>query len=117
IYRGMDIGTAKPDADERERVPHHLIDICDPAQPYSAAEFARDAEAAIRAIAGRGRLPILCGGTFLYFRALMEGLSPMPAADAAVRAEIRAQAGREGWDVLHRELASFDAEAAARIHP
>lgn len=117
IYRGMDIGTAKPGAEERKRVPHHLIDIRDPGEPYSAAEFARDAEATIRTIIGRGRCPILCGGTFLYFRALIEGLSPMPSADAEVRAGIRARAEREGWDALHRELVTLDAEAAARIHP
>jgi tRNA dimethylallyltransferase len=117
IYRGMDIGTAKPGPFERERVAHHLIDIRDPAERYSAAEFARDAETAIRIIIGRGRLPILCGGTFLYFRALVEGFSPMPSADPEVRGDIRARAEREGWDALHRELATLDAEAGARIHP
>ncbi|MGH8161641.1 MAG: tRNA (adenosine(37)-N6)-dimethylallyltransferase MiaA [Gammaproteobacteria bacterium] len=117
IYRGMDIGTAKPDAAERARVPHHLLDIRDPEESYSAAEFARDATRAIEEIVARERTPILVGGTFLYFRALIAGLSPLPAADPATRAAIRGRAERKGWDTLHRELAAADPEAAARIHP
>ena len=92
VYRGLDIGAAKPDAGERARVAHHLLDLREPWQPYSAAEFARDARAAIDGIVARGRIPILAGGTGLYFRALLEGLSPMPEADPAVRAEIAAEA-------------------------
>ncbi|MDN5864668.1 MAG: tRNA (adenosine(37)-N6)-dimethylallyltransferase MiaA [Gammaproteobacteria bacterium] len=116
VYRGMDIGTAKPTPAERARVPHHLLDIRDPAEPYSAAEFAHDARAVIGEILGRARLPILVGGTFLYFRALIDGLSPMPPADPDVRETIRERARREGWSALHRELAALDPETTARIH-
>lgn len=115
VYRGLDIGAAKPDAAERARAPHHLIDIREPWQPYSAAEFARDARAAVDAIVARGRLPILVGGTGLYFRALLEGLSPMPEADAAMRVAISAEAEALGWPALHVELAQVDPVAAARI--
>ncbi len=117
VYRGMDIGTAKPSAADRARVRHHLLDIRDPAETYSAAEFAADAASVIAEILGRGRLPVLVGGTFLYFRALTEGFSPMPGRDCAVRAEIRARAARAGWEALHRELAACDPASAARIHP
>lgn len=117
IYRGMDIGTAKPTAAERARVPHHLIDIRDPSEPYSAAEFARDASRAIADIHARGKTAILVGGTFLYFRALIDGLSPMPASDAQVREAIRSRAQEAGWESLHRELEALDPAAAARIHP
>ncbi len=117
VYRGLDIGAAKPDAGERARVAHHLLDLREPWQPYSAAEFARDARAAIDGIVARGRIPILAGGTGLYFRALLEGLSPMPEADPAVRAEIAAEAGRKGWPALHAVLAGVDPVAAARIRP
>jgi tRNA dimethylallyltransferase len=116
VYRGLDIGAAKPDAAERARAPHHMLDLRDPWQAYSAAEFATDARAAIEGILARGRLPILAGGTGLYFRALLQGLSPMPEADAATRAAIEAEAGERGWAALHAELARVDPEAAARIH-
>jgi tRNA dimethylallyltransferase len=111
VYRGLDIGSAKP------QYPHHLIDICDPAEAYSAARFADDARAAIAAIRERGRRPILVGGTMLYYRALLEGLAPMPGADQAVRAEIEQRARAAGWHALHRELAQVDPVSAARIHP
>lgn len=111
VYRGLDIGSAKP------RFPHHLIDICDPAEVYSAARFAADARAAINAVRGRGRRPILVGGTMLYYRALLQGLAPMPAADPGLRATLEARAAGEGWPALHAELARLDPIAAARIHP
>ncbi|KAF1686476.1 tRNA (adenosine(37)-N6)-dimethylallyltransferase MiaA [Pseudoxanthomonas broegbernensis] len=117
VYRGLDIGAAKPDAAERAGVPHHLIDVRDPWQPYSAAEFAADARAAIDGILARGRLPVLAGGTGLYFRALLHGLSPMPPADPAVRAAIAAEAAECGWAALHAQLARIDPDAAARIRP
>jgi len=117
IYRGMDIGTAKPDAATRARVPHHLIDVIDPTEAYSAARFAREALATIAAIRGRGRVPILAGGTMLYFKALSEGLSALPGADPAVRAELDARAAREGWPALHAELARVDPVTAARLEP
>ncbi len=117
VYQGMDIGTAKPTAAERAQAPHHLIDIRDPAQAYSAAEFATDAARCIREIHARGALPVLVGGTMLYFKALFEGLSDMPAADPQVRAELDAQAAREGWPALHAELAQVDPVTAARLPP
>ena len=117
VYRGMDIGTAKPSATELAQVPHHLIDIRDPLQAYSAAEFARDATALMANIRARGRLPLLVGGTMLYFKALVQGMDDMPAADAAVRAGIEAQAQEHGWPALHAELASVDLVTAARLHP
>ncbi|MET7141509.1 tRNA (adenosine(37)-N6)-dimethylallyltransferase MiaA [Xanthomonas sp. PPL139] len=117
VYRGLDIGAAKPDAAERARVPHHLLDLRDPWQPYSAAEFAADARAALEAIAARGRLPILAGGTGLYFQALLEGLAPMPAADPQLRAALAARAQAEGWAALHAELQRIDPLAAQRIRP
>jgi tRNA dimethylallyltransferase len=116
VYRGLDIGAAKPDAGERASVRHHMLDLRDPWQPYSAAEFAADARAAIDDIVARGRLPILAGGTGLYFRALIEGLAPMPEADPEVRASITADAGSRGWAALHSELAAVDPEAGRRIH-
>lgn len=116
VYRGLDIGSAKPTRDEQRRVPHHLIDIRDPWEPYSAAEFAHDARRAMDEIAGRGRVPVLAGGTGLYFHALLHGLSPMPEADPAVRAQLEAEAAVRGWAALHAELAAIDAEAARRIH-
>jgi len=116
VYRGLDIGAAKPDAAMREAVPHHLLDLRDPWQVYSAAEFATDARKALDDIVARGRLPILAGGTGLYFRALLDGLSQMPQADPATRAAIAAEAEREGWAALHRQLAEVDPVAAARIH-
>ena len=115
VYRGMDIGSAKPGVEARSRVPHHLIDIRDPAQSYSAGEFVRDARAAIAAIHLRGRLPLLVGGTMLYLRALHEGLAVLPPASAAVRLELDARAASAGWPALHAELERVDAAAAARI--
>lgn len=117
VYRGLDIGAAKPSAGERALAPHHLIDVREPWQPYSAAEFAADARAALDDIAARGKVPILAGGTGLYFQALLHGLSPMPEADADVRAEIAARAEKTGWPALHAELAQVDPDAAARIKP
>ena len=116
VYRGLDIGAAKPTREELASVPHHLIDVREPWQPYSAAEFAVDARRAIDGIVARGRLPILAGGTGLYFRALLDGLANMPEADEAVRADIAADADARGWGELHAELAEVDPEAAARIH-
>ena len=116
VYRGLDIGAAKPTREEQARVPHHLMDLREPWQPYSAAEFATDARIAIDAIVARGRIPILAGGTGLYFRALLEGLADMPHADENVRASITADADLRGWAALHADLAEVDAEAAARIH-
>jgi tRNA dimethylallyltransferase len=117
VYRGMDIGTAKPVAADRARVPHHLLDIVDPTQAYSAARFVRDALAVVAAIRARGRMPILAGGTMLYFKALTEGLSALPQADPAVRADLDAWALREGWPALHAELARVDPATAARLPP
>jgi tRNA dimethylallyltransferase len=117
VYRGMDIGTAKPTAEERERVPHHLIDIIEPTQAYSAAQFVADATRLVEAIAARGHLPLLVGGTMLYFKALFEGLDEMPASDPAVRAELDAQAAREGWPAMHAQLAAVDPVTAARLPP
>ncbi|MDY0969633.1 tRNA (adenosine(37)-N6)-dimethylallyltransferase MiaA [Siccibacter turicensis] len=117
IYKGMDIGTAKPTADEQAQAPHRLMDILDPAQAYSAADFRRDALAEMAAITAAGKIPLLVGGTMLYFKALLEGLSPLPSADPAVRARIEQQAAEQGWDALHRQLEVIDPVAAARIHP
>ncbi|TWI01077.1 tRNA dimethylallyltransferase [Luteimonas cucumeris] len=116
VYRGLDIGAAKPDSNELARVPHHLIDLREPWQPYSAAEFATDARAAVAGIVARGKLPILTGGTGLYFQALLQGLSPMPEADPAIRAGIEAEATEHGWPALHAQVATIDPKAAARIH-
>ena len=117
VYRDMDIGTVKPDAAERALVPHHLIDILDPEQAYSAAQFVRDATVAAESIRARGRLPLLVGGTMLYFKALRDGLDAMPAADAALRAQIDARAAAEGWPALHAELQRVDPATAARLAP
>ncbi len=117
VYRGMDIGTAKASAAERAAVPHHLIDILDPAERYSAARFVADATRLVAAIGARGALPLLVGGTMLYFKALFEGLDAMPEADAAVRAAIDARAASEGWPALHAELATVDPATAARLSP
>jgi tRNA dimethylallyltransferase len=116
VYRGLDIGAAKPSAQEQAAVPHHLIDVREPWQPYSAAEFALDARRAMDAIAARGRVPILAGGTGLYFHALLQGLSEMPQADPAMRAQLGIEAEQRGWAALHAELARIDPRAAARIH-
>jgi tRNA dimethylallyltransferase len=117
VYRGMDIGTAKPSAELRARVPHHLIDVADPAQPYSAARFCEDALALVEQIRGRGHVPLLAGGTMLYFRALQSGLSELPAADPVLRARLAAEAERHGWPALHARLAQVDPGSAARLHP
>ncbi|EST57037.1 tRNA (adenosine(37)-N6)-dimethylallyltransferase MiaA [Proteus hauseri] len=117
IYRGMDIGTAKPDATEQSLAPHRLIDILDPAFPYSAADFRRDALNAMEEITAAGRIPLLVGGTMLYFKALLEGLSPLPSANSDVRAEIEKKAAEQGWEAIHKELALVDPVAAQRIHP
>ena len=115
VYRGMDIGTAKPDARARARVPHHLIDIIDPVDAYSAARFRADAIEAIAAIRSRGAVPLVVGGTMLYFKALREGLSALPAADPAVRARLDARAAAEGWPALHAELARVDPATAGHV--
>lgn len=117
VYRGLDIGAAKPDPGTLRRYPHALIDIRDPSEPYSAAQFRDDALAAMRAIAARGHVPLLVGGTGLYFRALEYGLSEMPAADPGLRERLRGEAARDGWPALHARLAQRDPEAAARIRP
>lgn len=117
VYRGMDIGTAKPDAATRGAVPHHLLDLIDPTDAYSAARFRRDALEAIAAIRTRRRVPIVAGGTMLYFKALREGLSALPQADADVRAALDARAAELGWPALHAELARVDPPTAARLSP
>lgn len=117
VYRGMDIGTAKPTAAERASVPHHLIDIRDPTAPYSAAQFAADAQRLAAEIRARGRLPLLVGGTMLYVKALREGIDAMPSADPAVRAALDRRAAAEGWPALHTELAHVDPVTAARLAP
>lgn len=117
VYRGMDIGTAKPSAADRTAVPHHLIDIVDPRERYSAARFVADATRRVAEIASRGAVPLLVGGTMLYFRALFDGLDEMPAADPALRAAIDAQARERGWPALHAELSAVDPASAARLAP
>ena len=117
VYRGMDIGTAKPTAAERAAVPHHLIDIRDPLDAYSAAAFAADAARLAGEIRARGRLPLLVGGTMLYLKALRDGIDAMPSADPALRAELDARAAAEGWPALHAELAGVDPVTAARLAP
>ncbi|WP_339491208.1 tRNA (adenosine(37)-N6)-dimethylallyltransferase MiaA [Pseudomonas sp. EA_15y_Pfl2_R67] len=117
VYRGMDIGTAKPSKELLAEFPHRLIDILDPAEAYSAADFRRDALQAMAEITARGKIPLLVGGTMLYYKALVEGLADMPAADPEVRAQIEEEAARLGWQALHEQLAVIDPESAARIHP
>ncbi|WP_439509927.1 tRNA (adenosine(37)-N6)-dimethylallyltransferase MiaA [Marinimicrobium koreense] len=117
VYRGMDIGTAKPTAEELARAPHRLIDIRDPADPYSAADFRADAEREIADIHAAGRIPLLVGGTMLYFKALLDGLAPMPEADPAVRAAIEREAAEHGWPHIHAKLTEVDPKMAAEIHP
>src|SRR5574340_896770 len=116
VYRDMDIGTAKPDAATLARAPHHLIDIIDPTEAYSAAAFRHDALRLMADITARGRIPLLVGGTMLYFKALREGLSPLPQADAALRAELDAEIAQHGIERLHARLAEVDAETATRLH-
>jgi tRNA dimethylallyltransferase len=117
VYRGMGIGTAKPDASELARVPHHLIDILDPTETYSAARFRADALQLIEAIVARGRVPLLAGGTMLYFRALTHGLDDLPQADPELRARIERDARERGWPAMHAELAVLDPDTAARLEP
>ena len=117
VYRGMDIGTAKPGPEVLERAPHRLIDLLDPAEAYSAARFQADALREMAEIHAAGRVPLLVGGTMLYFHALRQGLSALPEADPAVRARLEAEAARAGWPMLHARLAAVDPEAAERIHP
>lgn len=117
IYRGMDIGTAKPSLKEQARVPQHLLDILDPVQSYSAAEFRADALRLIADIRARGRIPLLAGGTMMYYKALRDGLDDLPQADPALRAELEARAARLGWPALHAELAKLDPVTAARLAP
>lgn len=117
VYRGMDIGTAKPTLAEREGVPHHLIDVLDPSEAYSTGQFRLDAMALMETITRRGHVPILAGGTMLYFNGLYHGLASLPPADPAVRAAIDTEARQRGWDRLHADLAGIDPTAAARIHP
>ncbi|SQI43523.1 tRNA dimethylallyltransferase [Leminorella richardii] len=116
IYRGMDIGTAKPTPQELHKTPHRLVDILDPSESYSAADFRRDALREMADIVAAGRIPLLVGGTMLYYKALLEGLSPLPTADAAVRSRIESEAAELGWAVLHARLREIDPTAAARIH-
>lgn len=117
VYREMDIGTAKPDAVERAAAPHHLIDIIDPAETYSAAQFRADALRLIGEIVARGNVPLLVGGTMLYYKALTQGLNDLPTADAEVRATLDADAARDGWPALHARLAAVDPQTAARLAP
>lgn len=117
VYRGMDIGTAKPTATELTAVPHHLIDICDPIEAYSAAEFVKDATRLIKEIAARGKLPVLVGGTMMYFKALWHGLDDMPASNPSIRADIEREAAITGWPAMHAQLAQVDAITAARLKP
>jgi len=117
VYRGMDVGTAKPDAVERAAAPHHLVDIVDPTESYSAGRFRDDAMRLVNEIHARGRVPVLAGGTMLYFRALTSGIAELPRADAVTRADIADRARRQGWPALHAELAQVDPESAARIGP
>ena len=116
VYRGLDIGAGKPDATSLARVPHHLLDIRDPSDAYCAADFARDCEAVVRCILARGRFPLLVGGTGLYFRAFLDGLSALPAADARVRVRLQREASEHGLQAMHQRLAQVDAVAAKRIH-
>ena len=117
VYRGMDVGTAKPPREILDRVPHHLIDVIEPTEAYDAGRFRDDALRLVREIAARGRVPVLAGGTMLYFRALMEGLADLPRADPAVRSAIEARAAAAGWPALHAELAAVDPVTAARLEP
>jgi tRNA dimethylallyltransferase len=117
VYRGMDIGTAKPTREERARVPHHLIDVVDPAESYSAGRFRAEALAAVNGVLSRGKIPLLVGGTMLYYRTLVSGLDALPAADPSIRKAIDAEAARRGWHAMHEELKRIDPAAAGRIDP
>ncbi len=115
VYRGLDIGTAKPDASELEKAPHQLIDICDPDQPYSASKFCLDAKALIKKTMKQNKIPVLVGGTMLYFKALRDGLADLPTADLNIREQIRNEAAELGWEAMHDKLLKIDPESAARI--
>ena len=117
VYRGMDIGTAKPSAAERKRVPHHLIDLIDPTESYSAGRFRADCVDAIGEIQGRGKVPLVVGGTMLYYKALAQGIDELPVAEPGLRAQIDARAARHGWPALHADLARVDPVTAARLSP
>ena len=117
IYKGMDIGTAKPDEQELALAPHRLINILDPKNAYSAADFRRDALTEMADIVAQGKIPLLVGGTMLYYKALLEGLSPLPAADPSIRQQIEEESQQKGWEALHQELAMIDPVSAQRIHP
>ena len=117
VYKGMDIGTAKPTAEELEQAPHRLISFLDPSQPYSAADFRNDALQEMQAITQQGKIPVLVGGTMLYFRALENGLAKLPTANPEIRKKLTDEATEKGWDALHKRLALLDPEAAKRIHP
>ena len=117
VYKGMDIGTAKPDAETLAKAPHRLIDIMDPAEPYSAMHFRNDALREMADIVAQGRIPVLVGGTMLYFRALLQGLSELPSADPEIREQLEQEAKAQGWPAMHKKLAKIDPQAAARIHP
>lgn len=117
VYKGMDIGTAKPTLEERQQVPHHLIDLIDPTQPYSAAQFVRDAAHAAREIRARGNVPVMVGGTMLYYKAYAQGLDDLPSAPLSIRQEIATQAKKIGWPALHAKLAQIDPETAGRLAP
>jgi tRNA dimethylallyltransferase len=117
IYKGMDIGTAKPSPEELSKAPHKLIDILDPSQSYSVAEFRQDALREMQAITERGNIPLLVGGTMLYYKALVDGLSPLPESDPHVRQDIESQAKQLGWNAMHQMLEAIDPQSAARIHP
>lgn len=117
IYRGMDIGSAKPSPEGLKQYPHHLIDILDPPEPYSAARFVKEVDALIQGSFKKGKIPLLVGGTMLYFHALQQGLSPLPEGDETVRAEIEREGAEKGWGAMHDLLAKVDAESAKRIHP
>jgi tRNA dimethylallyltransferase len=117
VYRGMDVGTAKPTAQERARIPHHLVDVVEPTESYSAGRFREDAIRAVEGILGRGRIPLIVGGTLLYYRALAQGIDALPAAEPELRRRIDARAARHGWPALHADLARVDPASAARISP
>jgi tRNA dimethylallyltransferase len=117
VYKGMDIGTAKPSEQELLKVPHRLINLCDPSESYSAAQFREDALREMAAITERGKIPLLVGGTMLYFKTLLEGIADLPGADPAIRQQIEQQAALHGWPFIHQQLAEVDPDSAARIHP
>ena len=117
VYRGMDIGTAKPTLAEQAKAPHRLIDICDPAEAYSVADFCRDARLEIEQIVAQGRIPLLVGGTMMYFKTLLDGLSPMPASDGRIREQIEQEASQSGWPAMHDQLKAVDPQYASQLHP